>query len=261
MWVIKRSGEREQFDPGKARAAVMRAGVGAGEADEIVERLIPQLYDGITTEEIYRRIHQSLERGEAARYGLKKALLRLGPEGWHFETFVGRLFAAEGYSVRVRQILEGRCVSHEVDAVAEKAGEKVMVECKFHNALGIKCAIQCALSAQSRYLDLKEGHGIASACLVTNTRFTSDVVRYASCTGMRLLSWRWPEEAGIERLVEKHRLYPITVLDLGRHDLSVLLDNDIILVGEMLERADVVARLLTRPSADKALRMAADAMH
>lgn len=261
MWVIKRSGEREQFDPSKARAAVMRAGVAPGEADEIVERLMPQLYDGITTEEIYRRIHQALDRGEAARYGLKKALLRLGPEGWHFETFIGRLFAAEGYSVKVRQILEGRCVSHEVDVVAEKEGKKVMVECKFHNSLGIKCSIQCALSAQARFLDLKEGHGLSSPCLVTNTRFTSDVVRYASCTGMKLFSWRWPEEAGIERVVEKHRLYPITVLDLGRHDLAVLLGEDMVLVSDLLERTDEVARLLSHVSAEKALRLAADAMH
>ena len=260
MWVIKRSGEREQFDPAKARAAVMRAGVSPAEADEILDRLLPQLYDGITTEEIYRRIHQALDRGTAARYSLKKALLRLGPEGWHFETFVGRLFTADGYKVDVRQMLDGKCVQHEVDAVAEKTHEKVMVECKFHNSLGIKCAIQVALYAQARYLDLKDAHQLTGPCLVTNTRFTGDVVRYASCVGMRLLSWRWPEGGGLESLVEKHRLYPVTVLDLGRHDISVLMDNDIILVSEVLDREDQIARILPRASAEKSLRLAEEAM-
>lgn len=261
MWVIKRSGEREQFDPSKAKAAVIRAGVPRGEADDLVEGLVPQLYDGITTEEIYRRIHQTLEKGEAARYGLKKAILRLGPEGWHFETFIARLLTAEGYSVKVRQILDGKCVSHEVDATAEKEDERLMVECKFHNSLGIKCAIQCALTAQARFLDLKERNGITRPCLVTNTRFTNDVVRYADCTGMDLLSWRWPEDAGLERLVEKHRLYPTTVLDLGRHDLAMLLDNDLILVKELLERRRDVANILSRASAEKAFRLAEDAFH
>ncbi len=261
MWVIKRSGEREQFDPTKARAAVMRAGVSPSEADEIIDRLMPQLYDGITTEEIYRRIHQELDRGEAARYGLKKALLRLGPDGWYFESFVGRLFAAEGYAVAIRRMLDGRCVSHEVDAIAEREDDKMMVECKFHNSLGIKCSIQVALYAQARYLDLKDAHHLTHPCLVTNTRFTSDVVRYADCVGMRLLSWRWPESEGIESLVERYRLYPISMIDLGRHDLSVLLDNNILLVSEILDREDDVSRLLSKASAEKALRLAADALH
>jgi len=261
MWVVKRSGEKEEFDPSKAKAAVVRAGVPPEEADRIVRGLMPQLYDGITTEEIYRRIRQALDRGKAARYSLKKALLRLGPEGWHFETFIGRLFAAEGYSVKVRQILMGRCVAHEVDAVLEKNGTRVMVECKFHNSLGIKCGIQCGLVAHSRFLDLKENNGLDHAWLVTNTGFTGDVVEYASCTGTEILSWKWPEGAGLESLVTKHRLYPITVLDLSRHDVATLLENDILLVSEVVDREDVVKRLLPRASAERAVALAEEALH
>jgi hypothetical protein len=85
LQVIKRSGEREEFDPEKTRRAIMRVGVSDQEADAILDRLGQQLYDGISTEEIYRRVHDLLDGRKAAKYGLKKAIQRFGPDGENFE--------------------------------------------------------------------------------------------------------------------------------------------------------------------------------
>ena len=45
----------------------MRAGASSAEADEIVDRLMPRLYEGITTEEIYRQVRAMLDARGAAR--------------------------------------------------------------------------------------------------------------------------------------------------------------------------------------------------
>lgn len=256
MQVVKRSGEREEFDPRKTIAAVVRAGVPRDEAEGIVRALEKQLYDGITTEEIYRRVHQMLQGRKASRYSLKKAFQRLGPEGENFETFVARLFQAEGYETQVRQVLDGKCTSHEVDVLMKRGGESVMVECKFHNSLGTKSSIQCALYVYARFLDLRDGERLDRPMLVTNTRFSLDALRYARCVGMDLLGWNSPEGSGIESLATRHRLFPITILEMRRSDLTSLLAHRFIVLDDLLERPKDVRVLLSRDSAEGILSQA-----
>lgn len=250
MQIIKRSGEREEFDRRKTIAAVVRAGVPKEEAEGIVQRLESQLYEGITTEEIYRRVHQMLQGRKAARYSLKKGLLRLGPEGENFEHYVAHLFQAEGYETQNRLMLEGRCTTHEVDVLMSKGQERVMVECKFHNSLGTRSNIQCALYVYARFLDLRDGERLDRPMLVTNTRFSFDALRYAQCVGMGLLGWNHPEDAGIETLATRHRIYPITILEMRRSDQATLLAHRFIVVDDVLRRSKDLRTLLTKESAE-----------
>ena len=249
MKVVKRSGEREEFDRQKTIAAVTRAGVSQEEAEVIVRRLESQLYDGITTEEIYHRVHDMLQGRKAARFSLKKALLRLGPEGENFESYISRLFRTEGFETQTRVTLDGRCVGHEVDVLMTKAGQRVMVECKFHNSLGVRSNIQCALYVYARFLDLKDSYKLDRPMLVTNTRFSSDAERYASCVGMDLLGWRTPEEEGLEGLATRHRLFPVTILDMRRNDQSVLLAHRFLVVDDVLDHLTDLRTLLSKESA------------
>lgn len=244
MYVLKRSGEREEYDPVKVKNSLVRSGLSGSEADRLVEMLRPQLYEGISTEEIYRRLNKMLDSERKVRFGLRKAILNLGPDGFFFEDFISRLFSASGHSTLVRQSLKGRCVTHEVDLVLEKGGRKAMVECKFHNSQGIKCSIQTALYTYGRFLDLGHVNQIDDVWLVTNTRFSSDVTEYAKCMNMKLIGWKYPDDGGLETLVERHGLYPITVLDLRRSEVRALLDNGILLVSEMDDKKDMVKRLL-----------------
>jgi hypothetical protein len=248
IYVIKRSGEREAFDEAKVKIAIIRSGASDQEADEVLKRLKTELYDGITTEVIYRHVHQMLQGRKAIKFGLKKAILRLGPEGENFERFMARVYEAEGYETRVRSIIPGKCVQHEVDIILENESEKVMVECKFHNSLGLKSNIQCTLYCYARFLDLKSTQEFDIPCLATNTRFSSDAVQYADCVGMRLLGWRHPEGAGLEQLVEKHSLYPITILDMRRSELGTLLSKNFLLARDVLDLKEEVERLLPEPS-------------
>lgn len=251
MQVVKRSGETEEFDPNKTRASLMRAGVPSNEVDKIIEQLRPRLYEGMSTEEIYRRIDRLLDEKKRIRFGLKKAIMDLGPEGYLFEDFIARLFKEMGYEVRVRQIVPGQCVQHEIDVLIKKGPLQHMVECKFHNSQGIKCSIQTALYTYGRFLDIAHLQGLESPWLVTNTRFSSDVVRYADCMNMHLLGWKYPEEDGLETLVERYRLYPITVLDARRSDLRTLMQHDLVLARDILNQKEKVRRLLPRSDVQK----------
>lgn len=260
MYVIKRSGEREPFDQEKTRQAIMRSGLSADQTEDILEQLQGHLYDGITTEEIYGRVRTLLGANTKARYGLKKAILNLGPEGHNFETFIGMLFKEMGYKVKIREMAQGRCVQHELDVLADNGKSRYMIECKFHNSLGIKCSIQTALYTYGRFLDLQAELGLEAPWLVTNTRFSSDVVRYGECVGMGLLGWRFPEEAGLEVLVERSRSYPITILDMRRGDLRTLLDKDMIMVRDILRQQDLVRSLLSEQRADQLIAQAKQLM-
>jgi hypothetical protein len=260
MQVIKRSGEQEEFNPWKTVSAMVRSGVPQDEAEGVLRALEPQLYDGITTEEIYRRVHQMLKGRKAARYSLKKAILRLGPEGENFESYIARLFQTEGYETKTRQFLNGKCIKHEVDVLMTRGQERVMVECKFHNYLGIKCTIQIALYVYARFLDLKESETLDRPMLVTNTRFSLDALRYASCIGMELLGWNSPERGGIESLAEQHRLFPVTILEMRHNDLETLMAHHFIVVDDILARPKEVNLLLSRESAENILSQAKEVL-
>lgn len=258
MRVVKRSGEVEEFDPGKARNAIVRAGASPDEADRVLEKVEPHLYDGITTEELYRRIRAQLPSPKAQRYSLKKAIMLLGPDGHAFESLMGRLFERMGYEVRVRQIMKGRCVEHEVDLIILKDGIRSVVECKFHNSLGTKSTIQEALYTWGRFLDLKDGNGLDMPWLVTNTRFSSDVVRYGKCMGMHLIGWKYPEDGGLEQLIDRVKLYPVTLLDLRRSEQRTLIGHDFVVCQDILLRKGELLSMLPRDAGERILRKAED---
>ena len=234
----------------------MRAGASSAEADEIVDRLMPRLYEGITTEEIYRQVRAMLDARGAARFGLKKAILALGPDGRNFETLIFRLFQAMGYQAKVRETVQGKCITHEIDVTLEKDQKRFMVECKFHNSLAMKCAIQTALYTYGRFLDVDAAFDLQCPYLVTNTRFSSEVVKYADCICMRLIGWKYPEQGGLEELIERYRLYPITMLDLRKSDIRTLLEKDMVLVADVLQRRDDVILSLGREAAQRAFQAA-----
>jgi len=247
-YVIKESGEREPFSEAKLRSALARAKVPAELADEAVSEVRHELHDGMKTNEIYRLAFSFLagrERVYAQRYGLRRAIMDLGPDGHSFEVFVGEILESQGYSVKTGQIVEGACVSHEVDVVAENAAERVLVECKFHNDQQIKSDIKVALYVQARFDDIKkraarEGvNAFHATWLVTNTKLSGDAIRYTKCVGMKAIGWGYPvEEGNLQQLIEDAGLHPITSLTgLGEHEKRTLLEAGIVTCHRMKKEA------------------------
>ena len=78
----------------------------------------------------------------------------LGPTGFPFEQFVAEIFKAEAYSTITDQIVQGKCVEHEIDVVAWKEKELIMVEAKFHTDFNLKSDLKIVLYVKARYDDI-----------------------------------------------------------------------------------------------------------
>jgi len=246
-FIVKSSGEREAFSSEKVYKACIRVGASPILAESITDQIKGILYDGISTREIYHEVKRLLEASgveAAARYSLKEALIRLGPAGFPFETYIGELLEEYGYETKLRTIVEGFCVKHELDIIAfEKAGSGSrthMIECKYHNASGIITGVKEVMYTYARFLDLKEGwtHGKCSrfdqAWLVCNTKSSIDAQAFARCKGIKLLCWRYPEGEGLESLIDRKALYPITVLPSLRNEyVREFSRNKIMLVKDL----------------------------
>jgi hypothetical protein len=253
--VEKHSGEKEPFSPEKLHDSLARAGAAQAMIDKVEASLRPQMYDGITTSEIYRKAFQLLKKlknSTAARYSLKNAIMDLGPTGYPFEQFVGELLRQMGYQVEVGQLVAGHCVQHEVDVVARNDHEQFMVECKFYNHQGKYCNVKVPLYIDSRFRDIQKQWRLLpgnkdftfSGWVVTNTRFTTDAMNYGRCVGLKLLSWDYPRHEGLKEMIERSGLFPVTVLTtLNKKQKQILLDGKIVLCRQLKSRIGVLASL------------------
>lgn len=250
--VTKYSGETQPYDESKLRQSLKSAGATQDTIDQIAKNISELLYDGISTQKIYaeafRQLRQDSSRS-AGRYKLKEALFELGPTGYPFEIFIGELLNRHGYETEVGVTMKGDCVPHEIDVVAKKDDEFLMVECKFHNRNQHHCNIKVPLYIHSRFLDIKgkwsqqPGHKfkVHRGFVATNTRFSSDAVTYASCVGLQLLSWDYPKREGIKELVRKYNLHPVTCLSsLSKDDKSLLLEKDVIFCRQIWEDKEIL---------------------
>jgi len=242
--VVKADGSTEEFQPRK----ILRTMRSAGASDEAAKRVLKEIegvaYDGITTREILKRVKALLQKGElrtAMRYDLKSAMMRMGPAGFAFETFISEILSNYGYKTKLRSILQGRCVQHEVDVVAEMtsgAARRCLIECKYHNMAGLSVELKDVLYTYARFLDLNEGSDIGKGerfdevWLVSNTRPSPAAAKYASCRGMKLLCWRCPKGRGLEEMIAGKKLYPVTIL----RSVDRITLNNLFLAGLMLAK-------------------------
>lgn len=254
MLVTKADGTVEEFRPEKLRRSLRNSGARKQEVDQIVRRIELLVRDGMSTQDIYRHAFSLLRGMEAsvtARYSLRRALFNLGPTGFPFEDFLARLFEAEGYQTKTGTLIQGRCALHEIDVAAYKADDAFIAEAKFHARIGLKSDLQVAMYSYARLLDLSEQKicaadicGIRHLKLITNTKFTSAAAKYAACVGVELLSWEYPKADNLFTKIERHRLYPITVLqNLSIGQKRSLLEEQIVVCQDLLKRPRVLEGL------------------
>lgn len=242
--IVKSTGEKVRFSFDKLRASLQKSGAGEAIVEDIIGKIKKELYPGISTREIYNRAYALLrkERGVyASKYKLKKALFELGPTGFPFERFVSHILRNSGYTTRVSEIVQGHCVRHEVDVLAEKDRQTVMVECKFHSDASKKCDVKVPLYIHSRYQDIKthwNGHRkkvpLTAGWVVTNTQFTRDAIDYGRCAGLYLLSWDYPKNEALKDRIDQLGLYPLTVSNrLTAREKEYLLMRDVVLLKDV----------------------------
>ncbi len=252
--VEKADGTTEFFKVEKLRRSLRRAGANPDEIYTIIGRIEHHLYDGMRTQEIYRLAFDMLRdigAPAATRYALRRALLGLGPTGFPFERFLGRLFAAEGYATRTGITLEGHCAPHEIDLAAYKADHSFIGEAKFHARPGIKTDLQVAMYSYARLLDLRDQKicvedicGIKEFWLITNTKFTVTAEKYGACVGITMLSWDYPRKNNLHDRIQRLGIYPITVLQtLSRQQIARLIERDVIVTNDISDNPQVLRAL------------------
>ncbi|MGV8946298.1 MAG: restriction endonuclease [Lutibacter sp.] len=245
--IKKYSGEYEAFDISKLINSLRHSKADEDIIQDIARKVEEQIEEGMTTKKIYQmafKILKSKSRANASKYKLKKALMELGPSGFPFEKLIGKLLAHEGFATEVGVIVQGNCVQHEVDVIAQKDNKHYMIECKYHSDQGRSCNVKIPLYIHSRFLDIEKqlehqkGHEakLHKGGVYTNTRFTSDAIQYGECVGMLLTSWDYPKGNGLKERIDKSGFYPLTALTtLTKVEKAKLLDKGIVLCKELHE--------------------------
>ncbi len=253
--IVKYSGEVAAFDVNKLINSLRRSQASEELIQEIVKQVEEQLYEGITTKKIYQMAFKMLKgksRVSASKYKLKKALIELGPTGFPFEKLVGKLFAHEGYVTEVGVIVQGNCVQHEIDVIAQKDNKHYMIECKYHSDQGRFCNVKIPLYIHSRFLDVEKqwehqkGHEakLHKGGVYTNTRFTTDAIQFGKCVGLLLTSWDYPMGNGLKERIDKSGLHPLTALTtLTKAEKTKLLDKGFVLCKELHENPALLEQI------------------
>jgi hypothetical protein len=245
--ITKASGQTEAFVIRKLVDSLIRSGATEETAWSIARKIQDEMPPVSSTKHIFRtarRLLRHYNRASDMRYSIKKSLYSLGPSGYQFEKYFARILKAYGYSAEVNRIMNGYCVTHEVDVLAARDGQGCVIECKYHSNSGNPTDVKVALYIYSRLQDIMRAPApvsgknvtIQEGWLVTNTRCTSDARKFAECVGLKIVSWKYPEKNSLEKMIENRRLYPVTILSsIKKNALEILFRNDIILAKDIAD--------------------------
>lgn len=222
MDITKASGEREVFERQKFCDSLKTTGAPEEVVEQVCEQVERELHPGMTTSLLFRVATRHLMKANlaaAARYNLRRGVAQLGPAGFLFEQYMEVVLREMGYTTKRNQMMEGVCVTHEVDIVAHKGSEHYLLEAKYRNKPNIKTSIDVVMYADARLQDIegfqREHAGDVAThhmWVVTNTKFTKTSIRYAKCKDIRLMGWNYPQGQGLQQAIEEHALYPVTAL-------------------------------------------------
>ena len=243
--VRKADGRLEPYDRSKVVRTALHLGLDPGEAETVADEVSRRVYDGIPTSKVLSIIHELARksRPELEHIGdLREAIskMRSKPD---FEEYIRLVLKAIGYLVEPGRVLEGRCVSHEIDGIAFMGDEVLVVEVKHHVNPHTYTGLDTVLQLWAALEDLQEGYRLglhhyafSSAILACNTKISLHAERYARCKGIKYMGWKYPRAFALGDIVAKHRLYPITMLRfLSEEQVASLGNQGIVTLSQLVE--------------------------
>jgi hypothetical protein len=230
-------------------------------AESIAEEIENRIYDGIETKTILQMIFKRLRKHKPVirhQIDLRKALSLLNPAP-DFERFIQLLLSEHNYEVTPNQVVKGRCVEHEVDAVARKNGETCIVEVKHHYKYHTPTSLDVSRISRAVFEDVTEGYELGLnnlkidyALIVCNTKLSEHAKRYADCRGIHHIGWSSPPNHDLQTMIEEKKLYPITFLKgLNAKTRNKLVHNGVILLKQLTEKTPKELRRQTGISKEK----------
>ena len=238
--VIKKNGQKEPYLKEKVINSLRKIGAQEETIKFILETLEKRLPSVVTTKKLYQEVFALLKEKEAplkTKYNLKNALALLGPSGFPFEKFFAKILNYYDYQTKTNLFLSGKCLVYEIDILAQKENLNYLIECKFHQFLKKKEEIKNILYVYARFLDLKENFAPSQAWLVTNTKFTTETIKFAECYNVKLTSWNWPQNENLAKLIEDKKLYPVTILTCCPNRIfKEFIKFDLILIEDLFKK-------------------------
>jgi len=261
VFVTKFDGTQQPFDKNKIVRTCLRMGATLAVAELIAEEIEARIYDGIETKKILRMIFKRLRKHKPVirhQIDLRKALSLLNPAP-DFERFIQLLLSEHNYEVTPNQIMRGKCVEHEVDAVARKNGKTCIVEVKHHFKYHTPTSLDVSRISRAVFEDVTEGYELGLnnlkidyAMIVCNTKLSEHAKRYADCRGIRHIGWSSPPNHDLQTMIEEKKLYPITFLKgLNAETRNKLAHNGVILLKQLTEKTPTELRRQTGISKEK----------
>jgi hypothetical protein len=217
----------------------MRAGASRKTAKKILKKVRAEIYRDMTSSDVYKKVLRAIseEKNLQAlhqRYQLKEAIMRMGPAGFAFENYVASILEYYGCQVGgIRAKIKGECITHEIDLIGIKNGGEFLIECKYHSSHGIYTGLKVSLYTHARFLDA--GKKFSGEMIFCNTKVSNNAKKYAKCVGQQIFSWRYPAANSLEKIIESHNLYPITILNLSRGELEMFSENGIMIARDLLK--------------------------
>ncbi|MCD6402711.1 MAG: restriction endonuclease [Candidatus Aenigmarchaeota archaeon] len=269
LFVTKADGRKQPFSKRKIVRTCVRMGVSKSIAKQIANEIEARAYDGIPTKKILNMIFQLVKQHKPHfkyRIDLRTAISLLRPKP-DFETFVRFLLKNHGYDVLPNQILNGKCVDHELDGILKKDKQTFMLEVKHHKNPHVYTGVDVCLISYATFLDLNDGYKAGTntikldgVVIVCNTKFSDHAKRYARCKGIELIGWNYPTEINLERMVEDRKLYPITILkSMDPNSEQKFGDSNIVLLKQLVEISKEDLWKMTRVPKDKLERFVKEA--
>jgi hypothetical protein len=245
VFVTKADGSKQLFDREKVVRTCLRMGANRRIAFEVADKVEARLYNGIPTSKVLQMIFRLLRKHKPTirhfldlRKGL--SLMSSKPE---FEKFVQILLAHHGFEVSPNQIIRGKCVGHEVDAIARKDGVTYFVESKHHSNYHTPTGLDESRIARAVLEDVTEGFVLGKndlkidrAMIVTNTRYSEHARRYGKCRNMLQIGWSSPKTLGLQNMIEEKKLYPLSCIKgLNNETKMKLVNSGIVLMKQLVE--------------------------
>ena len=220
----------------------MRAGASRDATKRILKKIRGHIYRGMDTRDIYKMVLSALseEKGGIVlkqKYQLKDAIMQLGPAGFTFEDYVGEILKHSGFKIKaIGNKVRGKCIIHEIDLIVVSENKQILVECKYHSKHGVYTGLKESLYTHARFLDAVPYFD--DEYLICNTKVSDHARKYAKCINQKIISWRYPSNNGLENIIEKNKLYPITILNLNSKEIRIFLHYNIMLAKNILEYSE-----------------------
>lgn len=235
MKVIKADGTEEKFKKKKIISTCKRAGKDEKTAKKIADKIKKKVKNKTSTKKIYNLIVKELKKHKdptSLIYKLREAIAELKPK--RFEDYAKDILESRGYDCKVRKIIKGKIVEHEIDVVAKKDGKTFLVEVKRHKNPHRYCGLGTVMEIWARFDDInKKKKMFDRIWMFVNTKFSEHAKRYGKGKNMILTGWRTNRDHSLEKMIVK-KDFPVTILDISKKSKEKLQKNNILTLNQLL---------------------------